>query len=83
MSDRTESPLSRSARRESRNAGRSRAGAVSEGRRGSCFQSAITFSTNVVSAAPWITWIRRISLNLPSSAPKASALPTIPTSDMT
>ena len=52
-------------------AGRAR---CAHGSRASCFHSAITFSTIVASAVPWITWISRISVKCASSAPKTSAL---------
>ena len=44
--------------------GRSRAGS-----RASCFHSAMTLSTIVAAAAPWITWIRRSWLKSASSRP--------------
>ena len=41
------------------------------------------FSTISVSAAPWITWINRISLKLSSSTPKDNALAIMPSISIT
>ena len=63
------------------------AGAASGSRRtlprASCFHSAMTLSTISVSAAPWITWISRISLKSASSTPNVSALAIMPNISIT
>ena len=62
--------------------GRARSCAVSAGRRGSCFHRATAFSTMVVSEAPWITWISRISEKCASTTPNSSALKIMPSSSI-
>ena len=74
------------ARHESRNDGRAcwRYDLLPRcGSRASCFHSATTFNTIVSKAAPWITWISLTWLKSASSAPKPSALMTMPTISIT
>ena len=70
------------ARQVSMKVGTTRSPRVAAGLRGSCFHSAIAFSTMVASAAPWITWISRIWLNGCSTAPNTRALATMPNSSI-
>ena len=70
------------ARQVSTNDGTARSPRVAAGLRGSCFHRAMALRTIVASAAPWITWISRISLNGCSSAPNSSALNTMPSSSI-
>ena len=80
---RTEPPDFRNLAQDCWNSGRARAADVSDGLRASCFHSAAMLSSICVTATPWITWIRRISLKFRNSSLKISALPTIPISSIT
>ena len=63
--------------------GRGRSARVTSGLRASCFHRAITFSTMVTTAAPWMTLIRVSVLKSLSSQPNISELTTMPASSMT